>query len=159
MSVKKAKIHKLTTWAKRKTKLSLDWIDNSNHHKSRGIVQGGIYLCELGENVGSEQNSDVGADRPVIVLSNNTINSTSPNVVVAPLSKTLKFAKDGKSPRYRSNYFLMQSKYPFLTYDSAVKIEEIRALSKVRFGNQLGSVDASDLEQIIRRERWTFKKD
>lgn len=55
--------------------------------RRRGTVQGGIYLCELGENVGSEQNSNIEADRPVIVISNNLINSTASNIIVAPCQK------------------------------------------------------------------------
>lgn len=81
----------LNNWLPWKIGLSKQWIENEEALRRRGIVQGGIYLFELGENVGSEQNSNIGADRPVIVISNNLINSTASNIIVAPLSKTLKY--------------------------------------------------------------------
>lgn len=52
----------------------------------RLIVQGTIFTCELGENIGTEQNGE----RSMLVLSNDRINRTSGNVKIAPLTTKLK---------------------------------------------------------------------
>ncbi|KIO58742.1 hypothetical protein B4143_4369 [Bacillus subtilis] len=150
------KHQKLEEWNIRKKELAKNWIENKQSLRGRGIVQGGIYLCELGENLGSEQNSNIGEDRPVIVLSNNTINSTGENIIVAPLSKTLKFRKGTNIPKYRSHYFLFTKKYSFLTYDSAIKAEEMKAVSKVRLNKKLGEISKEDFKRIITRVNWTI---
>lgn len=154
---KKEKEIRINKWCQRKKELSNNWIENKIKLRKRGIIQGGIYLCELGENVGSEQNSNPGEDRPVIVISNNTINSTSNNVIIAPLSKTLKYKSDGKTPKYKSHYFLYKEKYSFLSQNSAVKTEEVRTVSKVRLNKKLGEVEPQDLKKIMKRADWTIE--
>ncbi|WP_340395773.1 type II toxin-antitoxin system PemK/MazF family toxin, partial [Bacillus smithii] len=159
IEVKKTKKEKaLRTWNEEKIQLAKDWIENEGEQKRRKIVQGGIYLCTLGENIGSEQNTEHGEQRPVIVLSNNMINPTAPNVLIAPLSKQLKTKQNRKGltvPKYNSHYFLYKNKYSFLNYDSAVKTEELRSVSKIRLNVLLGQVDDKDFKKILARLKWT----
>ncbi|WP_051585847.1 type II toxin-antitoxin system PemK/MazF family toxin [Caldanaerobius polysaccharolyticus] len=46
------------------------------------VKKGYIFFCELGFNIGSEQNHK----RPVIVLQNDKGNSSSPTTIVAPIT-------------------------------------------------------------------------
>lgn len=145
----------LRTWTEEKVKLAKEWIDNEATQKSRNMVRGAIHICTLGENIGSEQNEE----RPVLIISNDLVNSTGGNVTVIPLTSRLtkKKIKGGKEvPKYRSHYFLMRSKYSFLTYDSALKCEDITTVSKIRLGDHLGTISQDDLDKIMVRVKWVF---
>jgi mRNA interferase MazF len=118
------------------------------------LLRGAIHYCALGENIGNEQNKE----RPVIIVSSDTINSTSGNVLVAPLTETLKkkrkngelvLTKDGKPvPKYSSHLFLFKDKYGFLADNSAIMTEEIKSVSKARLKNHRGTVtDPLDIQE------------
>lgn len=152
----------LRNWIETKVNLAHEWIDNEKKQKSRGIIRGGVYMCELGENIGAEQ----GEYRPALVVSNDLINSSSGNVSVIPLTKNLKKKvrrdKQGKvievlnKPRLSSHYFLKKSKYDFLDYDSAVLGEETKTISKVRIGEHKGNIDSGDMDRIMTRVKWVY---
>lgn len=161
---KEQKERKIKEWTPSKIALAHNYIENEETQKKRGLVRGAVHLCQFGENIGSEQNEE----RPVIVISNDTINANSGNVLVIPLTKTLKKKKDrnGKViltktrlpiPRYDSHYFLFKKKYDFLDYDSAAKVEETTSVSKIRIGQHLGTIDdPKDLQRLEVRVRWVF---
>lgn len=152
----------LKVWSEKKISLSKDWIDNSKTQKARGIIRGGVYMCELGENIGAEQ----GEHRPALVVSNDMINSSSGNVSVIPLTKNLKKKvrrdKQGNiievldKPRLNSHYFLKKSKYSFLDHDSAVLGEETKTISKIRIGEHKGDIDDGDMNRIMNRVKWVY---
>ena len=52
----------------------------------RQIQQGQIYICELGENIGSEQSGE----RPCLIIQNNILNETSDVVIVLPITSKAK---------------------------------------------------------------------
>jgi mRNA interferase MazF len=153
----------INTWNPIKENLSHQWIDEEEVQKAKGVVRGAVHYCLLGENIGNEQNEE----RPVIIVSRDLINSTSGNILVAPLSKTLKKkykngrlvqTKGGKPiPKFSSHVFLFKDKYTFLSYDSAVMTEEIKSVSKVRLKDHLGTItDKEDLNRLDVRIKWTF---
>lgn len=144
----------LRRWLEEKIQLAKKYIEEEDEQKGRKIVQGAVHICELGENIGSEKNEL----RPVVILSNNRINSSSGNVIVAPLSKRVKTkqVKGKEVPRYLSHYILKQDKYPFLSYTSAVQTEDIVTVSKIRLKDHLGYIDSEDLKRIKTRVKWTF---
>lgn len=148
----------LRNWNENKVSLANNWIDNENVQMSRSIVKGAVFMCDLGENIGSEQNGL----RPVLVVSNDRMNQTSGNVKVIPLSKRLKTKvteENGRRktvPRFYSHYFLYTRRYPFLALDSAVKVEELTTVNKVRLQEYLGNVSAYDLKKINVRIKWVF---
>lgn len=142
----------LRAWTEEKIRLSKDWIDNETAQKRRNMVRGAIHLCKLGENIGSEQNEE----RPVLIISNDLMNSTGGNVTVIPLTSRLSKKPGTNQPKFRSHYFLLKSKYQFLTYDSAVKAEDITTVSKIRLGDHLGTINADDLQKIAIRVKWAF---
>ncbi|WP_338782431.1 type II toxin-antitoxin system PemK/MazF family toxin [Metabacillus sp. FJAT-52054] len=156
-------------WTERKIVVSKQWIEEEETQKGRNFIRGGIYMCELGENIGNEQ----GEVRPVIVISNDLINTTSGNVFIVPLTKNLKkkVKRDGNRqvirdtngrvvyldvPKMQSHYFLRKSKYDFLTHDSAAMTEVSRAVSKIRITTHLGTISDSDLEKISTRLEWVM---
>lgn len=156
---KMEKTRALDEWHKNKVVLAHEWIDDEEKQMARTIVQGGIHLCELGENIGTEQNGE----RPVLIISNDRINTTSGSIKVIPLSKRLKTKvitdRKGKQktvPRLASHYFLKREKYTFLARDSAVKAEELTTVNKVRLKRHLGNIDSNDLQKILNRVKWVF---
>lgn len=164
-SKKRAKEQSINSWHPEKINLAHEWIDQEKAIKGKGVVRGAVHYCSLGQNIGNEQNED----RPVIIVSSDRINSTSGNVLVAPLSKTLKpkldretrqpvLTANGKPiPKFSSHTFLFKDKYDFLTYDSAVMTEEIKSVSKARLKDHLGTVnDPADLRRLDTRIKWSL---
>lgn len=145
-------------WTEKKIELAKDWIDNEPTQRTRRIVQRGIYLCILGENIGSEQNTELLERRPVLVLSNNIILPNDPNALIAPLTSKLetKTGRQGRTvPRFGSHYFLYKSKYTFLDENSAVMTEALRSVSKIRLVTKLGDIDELDYKRVIAKLKWT----
>lgn len=159
MSEKDDKEKALRHWTEDKVQFANTWIDKKTKQRTRKLVQRGVYLCTLGENIGSEQNTDKNEMRPVLVMSNNIINPGDPNVLVAPLSKNLETkVRNGQNvPKFGSQYFLYKKKYTFLDYNSAVMTEAIRSVSKVRIGIQIGQIDEADYKRILAKLKWTTK--
>jgi len=151
---------KLRNWHRKKEDLSIKWIENKKTQRARKLKQGAIYLCALGENIGSELNTDDGELRPVLVISNDTINNTADNVTIIPLSKKLRYylnRRGEKRPKYNSHYFLFKKDHPFLDHDSAVRCEEIRTVSKIRIERKLGNVSPKTLQKILECLDWVTK--
>ncbi|MFQ6585412.1 type II toxin-antitoxin system PemK/MazF family toxin [Priestia megaterium] len=160
--IEKLKIEKeqlLNEWHPRKVEMAKRFIEEETMQKERNMVKGAIHLCELGENIGSEQNEE----RPVLIVSNDRINSTATNVKIIPLSKTLKTKtiknRKGKTqivPKVGTHFFLKRDKYGFLTYNSAAMAEGITTVSKIRLGKHLGNISDEDLKKILSRLKWVF---
>lgn len=153
---KQRKEGKLKRWFAEKVSLANEFIDDPKTQSKRPAVYGSIHTCSLGENIGSEQNEE----RPVLVISNDGLNASSTNVVVLPLTGTLKVAtrKNRKgqtviAPKYSTHYFLKAEKYGFLSKDSAVTAEGIRSVSKIRLQKYLGKVDDNDMKRIQAKVR------
>jgi mRNA interferase MazF len=149
----------INDWIPRKKELAKEFIQDEAKQQARNLIKGAVHLCELGENIGSEQSEE----RPVIIVSNDRINSTSTNVKIIPLSKTLKTKEITNRkkqkitvPKVKTHFFLKKDKYSYLTYDSAAMAEGITTVSKVRLGKHLGNLDSGDLDKIMSRLKWVF---
>lgn len=93
--------------------------------------RGDIYLCDLGDPVGSEQ----GYLRPVVIVSHDeTVRYGLP--IVVPLTRT----KRG----YRTHVEI-ESPLPVTSY---VQCEQIRAISVKRLTRRLGSLSGVDLVRV-----------
>lgn len=55
-------------------------------NKIRNVFQGDIYICNLNDNIDSEQ----GGDRPCIIIQLDILNRTSNNVIVVPITSKIK---------------------------------------------------------------------
>lgn len=162
--LKDLKEQQILAWTQMKIKLAQYWIDNEKKQLQRKMARGSVHFCNFGENIGCEQNEE----RPVVIISNNTVNSTSGNVLVIPLTKNLKsktnhqngdaiLTRDGYPvPRFQSHYFLFHHKYDFLAFDSAAKTEETTSVSKVRIKEHLGNIDEEDMKRIETRVKWSL---
>lgn len=112
------------------------------------IPRGRIVNVNYGENIGYEKNQL----RPSVVVSVDSSNQSSGNVIVVPLTKKENKQQNGQPLRLlKSQYLLMQSNYSGLTYDSIVQCEDIRVVSKARLGNLLDTVSAIDMKEIDKR--------
>lgn len=108
--------------------------------KKREIKQGEVYMCDLKDAVGSEQKGI----RPCLVISTNPLNSSSPNVIIIPISSSLN-KKD-----ILNHYCLFKDKYDWFTHkNNIVLLNKIRDVSKIRLERYLGIIDGSDIEEII----------
>lgn len=159
-TVKAEKESALRAWNEKKIVIAKDWIDNEQKQRARKLKQGAVYMCAFGENIGAEINTELEEVRPVLVVSNDLINQTADNITIVPLTKHLKYRKNRKGqkmPMYKSQYFLWKDQYTFLTYDSAVKGEEVKTVSKIRITTKMGNIEQADLEKILARLDWVFK--
>lgn len=116
--------------------------------KDTFIPRGRIVNVRFGENVGFEKNSK----RPAVIVSVDSSNQRSGNVIVVPLTTKSRKTASGKGLRLlKSQYLLKQDKYPGLSFDSIVQCEDIRSVSKARLEDLLDTVNEEDMQQIDRR--------
>lgn len=140
------------------TKLWLHEKFSKNNQSKWFVPRGAIYSCHLGENVGYEKSGLTG--RPVLVVTNDSLNKTSGNVVVIPLSKNIKWdqrALPKKKLKQNSHYVLYNSKYKKLNYDSSVQCEDIRSVSKSRLGTFICFVEPDDMTAIRKKLKYTLQ--
>ena len=130
---------KLNNYAKRNQAQLMNWKLNRCQ----------IYTCYLGENIGFEKSRIVA--RPCIIVSAQQINHESGNIIVIPLSKTIKYVAGTNKLKYPYHYVLYQSKYSKLQHDSAVQCEDIRCISKARLCNYVCNVQSDDMKEINKR--------
>lgn len=144
-------------WLKRKIELIENkdvLIQNKLKRGTTYIIQakrGGIFDCELGYgNIGGEKNKT----RPVLILSNNSLNNGH-TVVVVPLSTKFARLQNGM-PKYKNHYLLKKSQYGFLDKDSAVKFEDIRNVDVARLRQFRGNVNVVDMKRMQKNIKFTF---
>lgn len=118
-----------------------DWVNeqikmNDNLVKSSKIIprRGEIWTCELGQNIGSEENKI----RPVIIIQNNTGNKNSPTTIIAPISNRPKKIAVHIELR-ESDYKLEEGERNQVT--GTILAEQIKVVSKVRLGRHIATVD------------------
>lgn len=112
----------------------------------RIILQREVYICNLGENIGSEQNGL----RPCIILQLDVLNKTSKNVIIVPI--TSKSKKD-----LPTHVILTKEQYPFLHYrTNTVLCENIRSLSKDRLEKCIGQISTEDFDKIMDAMQYAF---
>lgn len=116
--------------------------------------RGALVTVFLGENVGYEK----AGQRPALIVSNDSNNKTSGNVLVVPLTKEEnKMNKQtgmSEPPRLlRSQYRLSKDKYK-LKHHSILQCEDMRVISKERIGTIFDFVDATDMQNIGKRLKY-----
>lgn len=103
------------------------------------MIRGNIYQANLDPTRDSEQ----AGSRPVVIVSRDGINRSSPVVVVVPITK---FTPNKKI--YPSHHLIKATIANGLNIDSIVKCEQIWAIAKSRLSHKWGSLDAEDLAKI-----------
>lgn len=111
--------------------------------------QGDIFLCDLSENT---KDSEQFGLHPVVVISFDARNKTSPNLFIYPITS----AKKKYQP---CHYYLYQRDYGFFDHIvNTVQCEEGRSISKSRLHTKLGSINRKDVEMILRCKEYVFKE-
>lgn len=114
--------------------------DATNTRNKPSVVKfGKVYGCNLGKNIGSEQN---GKSRPVVILQKNSPNS--PTVIVAPLTDA--HDANGNLKTIYLTHILVKD--PNLTKESIIKLEHIRSVSKNRLTEYM--TDLNDNKGVIK---------
>jgi len=102
------------------------------------FLRGHVYVADLEPVRGSEQ----GRIRPVVILSNDALNATSPVVTIAPLT-----AASNVSKSYRSDVLVVAPEAG-LSADSLVLLSQIRTIAKSRITSELGALDPATLSLV-----------
>jgi mRNA interferase MazF len=100
-----------------------------------------IFWADLNPVKGSEQSGK----RPVLVISNEAVNSVLPIVTVLSLTS----AKPGRQI-YPTEVYL-QKKITGLSKDSIAMAHQIRSISSQRLGQQCGSIANEEIRDMIRK--------
>ena len=103
------------------------------------VSQWSVWLADLDPVVGSEQ----GRTRPVLVISDGSLNEILPVVNVIPTTSQ----KPGR--RIYPNEAWLPSKTGGLTLDSIALCYQIRTLDKRRLTKMFGIVDDEDIQQSV----------
>ena len=108
--------------------------------------RGDVYLARLDPTLGSEQ----AGTRPVILVSRDAINRSSPVVVAVPCTTY----RAGR--RIYPSQVLLRAPEGGLGADSLALGDQVRAVAKSRLVKQLGSLSAEYLEKIDRSLLFTL---
>ena len=102
------------------------------------VQRGDVYRANLHPTEGSEQDGV----RPVLIVSRDAINKSSPVVVVVP------FTDAGNKTKTYPSHVRFQAGTAGLTMDSVAVCEQIRAISKTRLKTALGSLSRVEMTSI-----------
>lgn len=101
------------------------------------MQQGEIWEMYFDPTKGSEQ----GDRRHALVLSGNVLNTYSPVVIVCPLTTKVK--------GYKGNVVLQPTAKNGLQASSEVLVFHIRTVTKERLKKHIGTVESSELQELI----------
>ncbi len=103
-----------------------------------GVKRGDVVVANLDPTIGVE----IKKTRPVIVLSNDSINQFSQLVVVVPLTKN--------TAHLSPSHAIIPKGVAHLTFASKVVTEQIKAVDKRRLVKRLGSLTPALLAEVER---------
>lgn len=123
------KIHNYVRWVNEQMKM------NDNASRCTKVIprRGEIWTCELGQNIGSEENKI----RPVIIIQNDTGNKNAPTTIIAPISNRPKKIAVHIELR-ESDYVLEDGEKNHIT--GTVLAEQIKVVSKARLGRHIATL-------------------
>ncbi|MDF2881498.1 MAG: PemK family protein [Clostridiaceae bacterium] len=124
------KIYKYVEWANEAIKMN----DNVPNRSKVIPKRGEIWTCELGQNIGSEENKI----RPVIILQNDTGNVNAPTTIVVPISNRPKRIAVHIALR-SGDFILVEGEKMEIT--GTVLAEQIRVVSKARLGRHVATLN------------------
>lgn len=130
-------IYNYVSWVREQIKM------NENVSRNTKVIprRGEIWTCELGQNVGSEENKI----RPVIIIQNNTGNKNAPTTIVAPISNRPK--KIAVHIELRENdYKLENGEKNYIT--GTILAEQIKVVSKARLGRHIATLNKDFTEML-----------
>ena len=104
--------------------------------------RGEIWTCQLGKNIGSEENKI----RPVIIVQNDTGNEKSPTTIIVPISNRPKKIATHIELR-NSDYKLVEGEKNKVT--GTILCEQIKVVSKARLGRHVATLKSNFVENIL----------
>ncbi|PJI08299.1 MULTISPECIES: type II toxin-antitoxin system PemK/MazF family toxin [Clostridium] len=118
-------------------------INNNVGVSSRTIPKRGeIWTCQLGENIGSEENKI----RPAIIIQNDTGNEKGPTTIIVPISNRPKKISTHIELR-NSDYKLVHGEVNKIT--GTVLCEQIKVVSKARLGRHVATLNNDFVNKIL----------
>lgn len=118
-------------------------INNNVWASSRTIPKRGeIWTCQLGENIGSEENKI----RPAIIIQNDTGNEKGPTTIIVPISNRPKKISTHIELR-SSDYKLVRGEVNKIT--GTVLCEQIKVVSKARLGRHVATLNNDFVNKIL----------
>ncbi|KEI03074.1 type II toxin-antitoxin system PemK/MazF family toxin [Clostridium botulinum] len=130
-------IYNYVSWVNEQIKM------NENVSRDAKVIprRGEIWTCELGQNIGSEENKI----RPVIIIQNDTGNKNAPTTIIAPISNRPKKIAVHIELR-ESDYKLENGEKNHIT--GTVLLEQIKVVSKARLGRHIATLN-NDFMEIL----------
>lgn len=108
--------------------------------------RGDVYDARLNPSEGSEQSGK----RPVIVVSRDAINESSPVVIIVPVTSAANISR-----QYPSNVLITEG-HGGLAMDSVALGGQIRAISRTRLLRHRGALPLTVMDQLDRALRITL---
>lgn len=105
--------------------------------------RGEIWTCQLGKNIGSEENKI----RPTIIVQNNTGNDKGPTTIIVPISNRPKKIATHIEIR-KNDYKLVEGEKNVIT--GTILCEQIKVISKVRLGRHVATLEDDFLNNILK---------
>lgn len=146
----------------RKGGLFMEEKDNQQilYEKPMFYPRGSVLRVDFGNTESGEvKGKEANGIRYCVVLSFDTFNMHSPNVVVAPFTKATNRIQDNEIKLLGTQHLLKQEDYKFLYMDSIVLTESIRSVSKERVKSYCGYLDSKDMEAIDKCTELLFNLD
>lgn len=140
------RIHNYVSWVKEQIKMN-DMISKDIKVIPR---RGEIWTCELGQNIGSEENKI----RPVIIIQNDTGNKNAPTTIIAPISNRPKKIAVHIELR-ESDYKLEDGEKNHIT--GTVLAEQIKVVSKARLGRHIATLNKEFMDLLDSKLRISLK--
>lgn len=128
-------------------KRTVEYLEKNSYLVEHSLKQGDIITIDFGIGVGREKSGL----RPAVVLSEESKNDANENIIVAPLTSYVnkaKYAKDGVVWIRDSHIVLSKKYYTQLRSTSIIQLEDVRAVSKHRINNFMGTVSERDMGLI-----------
>jgi mRNA-degrading endonuclease toxin of MazEF toxin-antitoxin module len=119
---------------------------NINNNVSLSLTtkprRGEIWTCQLGKNIGSEENKI----RPVIIIQNDTGNEKGPTTIIVPISNRPKKIATHIELR-ETDYKLVPNEETRVT--GTILCEQIKVVSKARLGRHVATLENDFLIKIL----------
>lgn len=132
----------------------------TQYEKPTFYPRGSVLRVDFGKaDSGEVKGREANGTRYCVVLSFDTFNMHSPNVVVAPFTKASNRVQDNEIKLLGTQHLLKQEDYKFLYMDSIVLTESVRSVSKERVKSYCGYLDSKDMEQIDKCTQMLFNLD
>lgn len=129
-----SKVQNILDWTKTKIYLEV----NSEKAKSRIVRRGEVYQCNFGVGIGSEMQKE----RPCVIIQGNVGNLNSGNVIVAPITHTLKPIPS------MAHIVTQKDNNGIIILDGQVNLSNIQTVSKARLGDYITKLSKKDMENI-----------